>query len=246
MTALKPYLSGPGVVVKVGGNVLMPRGAVRPDTTAVEGIASFVRHAQDGGNRKVVIVPGGFAGQIVVEWARELGASDLLLNDLGCTLIDVAARILADALSRRLSADGLSVSPEVAGSFETLGALCRHNVVTVAGVLGPGALTSDSLAIMIASALGWPIVLVKLGEPFQTSGLKTAMSDGVPSLSASELLKVLSPQHGDMRPGNHPSLDIWALELLRRDKQTAYLTTRDGMVSLGGKRTLEPLIAVQG
>jgi uridylate kinase len=246
MTSRSPYLCAHGVVLKVGGNVLMPRGTDRPDTTVVDGVAAFIRHAQEGRARKVVVVPGGFAGQIVIEWARELGAADLLLNDLGCTLIDAAARILTDALSRKLSLDGITVSASVARSFEQLTESTRESAVTVSGVLGPGGLTSDSLAIMIAGALNWPVVLVKQRTPFRELLPDDMSPEVLRSIKASDVLEVVLQEYQEMRPGNHPSLDLWALQMLRRDRQNAYLTTREGMVALSDSRTLEPLIAVEG
>jgi uridylate kinase len=216
------------MVVKLGGNAFVPRGQVSPGPSSLEGIITLLQGVANRGN-KVVLVPGGIGGHFHIEWARSAGCSDALINTIGCQLIDLGSTILADCLSRQLLSNAVSPIPA-----RTWGEL-RHSLgiydVVVCGHIAPGAITSDSLALMIAEGLGWPLLLIKHALPYAEESVDRP-SNGIRSVSATAILNRLDSAALVGKPGWHGPIDGWALAKIQRGSGDVWITTSEALKQL--------------
>lgn len=206
-----------GLVIRLGGNSLTPRHQAAPDYELLTGLLQLVTYCASR-DRHVTIVMGGAGGHLFIEWARKAGCSDASINSVGSALIDIGAHILADQFARNLAAESIACSPKPAKSIEELLTLRRLFSVVISGSGIRGAISSDSLALLISEAVRNPVLSIKQKLPF---GSITSRPDEIPSdhtcyVTLSEMRRLIEDDANEARAGWHHSLDIWALQLLRR------------------------------
>lgn len=231
-------------MLRVGGNVLTPRGTVTANRSAIDAVSDLVAAAvQDGVS--VTVLPGGVGGHLFLEWARSVGCPDAVMNDIGCSLIDIGAAILADYFARRLPSHGVSCPPRAARTYPDLVTLHNDYPVVVSGACVAGTTTSDSLALILGEARGVPVLSVKRSLPF--SDMLEPVAG--PDCTARVRLQDISGQilSGDLveKAGFHPSLDAWSLRLLRRPGVSLSITTLAALKEFSVTGDLSPVIKVR-
>lgn len=129
------------VVVSIGGSVLAPDldpGRVAAYAEAIERVAA------DGCEVGVVVGGGGVAREYI-ETARELGANEVELDQLGIGTTRLNARLLIAALE-----DRANVSP--ATGYDEAAEALRRGEVSVMGGVTPGQ-TTDAVAAAFAESV---------------------------------------------------------------------------------------------
>jgi uridylate kinase len=237
-------LSADDMVLRIGGNVLTPRGSEGFASASIGVITEFIKTVAKR-SHQVVLLPGGAGGNVFIELARELGCADAVMNEVGCTLIDMTAIILADYLSRSLELDGIAACPKPASSIRDLKLLRRDYQVVVSSSSIPGATTTDSLSLLIGDAIECPVLSIKRNIPF--ADLPRVYGGDHHSLACvriSNIEKSIASIGLLERSGWHPSLDAWSLRLLRRPTVHLYFTTLEGMQTYVETGLIDPLMKV--
>lgn len=231
-----------GVVVRLGGNALFERQSERPRTDVVEAAVELAASAYEEGIR-TVILPGGIGGQVLIEWGRELRASEAVLGEVGRALINASAGILADYVSAGLTARKVPCSPVPALNRRDLTLGLEMSATVVSGCCLEGGITSDSLAVLIAEMLDFDVLSVKRTLPFKNLRTPIVASQGEQYwVAVPDLLRELAQTPTSERAGWHPSVDIWALRLLLRSSVRMFITTSDGFVASSTVDALNPYL----
>lgn len=233
-----------GILLRVGGNVLTPRATTDVDEAALEAVGKIVcKLAQDG--LSITVLPGGVGGNLFLEWARAAGCSDALMNDIGCSLINLGATILADQLARSMRSDGVSCAPRPARTYPDLLTLHDQYSVVVSGACIAGATSSDSLALLLGEALGVPVLSVKRSLPFEPISTASNTPDCTSHVNLKDIARLLHSESHTERAGFHPSLDTWSLRLLRRPGVSLSITTSEALSRFMEIGHLTPVLKVR-
>ena len=213
------------IVVKAGGNAIWPRGAEAVDEQFMAALVAFVRQLISDGDR-VVLVPGGVGGQYFIPWAREVGCSEAEMNHIGCTLINTAALIVRRYFSAH-HGSAFRTCPVVAQSLADVELHSESFDLVVSGASSPGAITSDSLAALIAEHLRARLVIIKSGYPYEAERMET--TEGNHRVISNRRLSDYITRGGTpFRAGHHASLDYVSLRVVERaNLETALLSAGD-------------------
>lgn len=224
------FQNAPGIVLRVGGNSLTPRGGFVADYAVLNGLLFLTQYCANA-HIKVVIVPGGVGGHIFIEWARHVGSSDAVINAIGSSLIDLGAQILADYFSRKLTKVDTSSSPKVATSIEELLLLSSMFPVVVCGSGIRGAISSDSMALLVASSMEAPVLSIKRTLPF--GGISTVTNPDTQGythrVSLNDIEELIANDDLVGSAGWHHSVDVWAVRMLRRPDASLSFTSADSL-----------------
>jgi uridylate kinase len=126
------------VVVSVGGSVFVPTVSAE----YVRDHAAVVEELADEGRTMGVVVGGGTTAREYIGVARDLGANEMVLDELGIAATRLNARLLTAALDT-------SATPSPPEDYETAGAAMRRGDVPVMGGVAP-AQTTDAVAAALA------------------------------------------------------------------------------------------------
>ena len=207
-----------GLVIRIGGNSITPRGSLTPDYEVLNGLLALTEYCATLG-KTVIITCGAMGGHLFLQWARDVKCSDALVNELGCTLLDVGSQILADHFTRSLVPRNIACCPRPATSISDLLSLKSIFSVIMCGAAIRGAISSDSLAILVGEATGNPVLSVKRQLPFQASARPSGgRVDCTTQVQLSAIQDLINGDSLLEGAGWHHSLDIWALRLLRRPR----------------------------
>ncbi|MET7284844.1 hypothetical protein [Streptomyces sp. NPDC005573] len=232
-----------GVVIRVGGNSITPRGAEGVDQEALRGVVSLVRNLAGFGLR-VSVVTGGVGGNVFLDWARSVGCPDALMNEIGCSLIDLGSTIMADHLSRALE-EG-ACCPRPARSIQDLRTLLDTYRVVVSSAGIAGATTSDSLSLLIGEALGNPVLSIKRNLPFRaiSRDAGSKQEDHTCYVTVAEVEEEIKRSGITDRAGWHPSLDAWSLRILRRPSVSLRFTSNSSLTAYSSNGHLSEVMKV--
>lgn len=213
------------IVVKAGGNAIWPRGADTVDEPFMTAFVALLRHLVKDGTR-VVLVPGGVGGQYLISWARRAGCSEAEMNHVGCTLIDMAALVLCRYL-RRYHDSSFRVCPAVGRSHAEIELYSESFDVLLSGVSLTGAITSDSLAALLAEHLRARLIIVKSRYPYESECLETTEA-GDRVISNRVLSEYITRDGIPFQAGHHASLDYVSLRVIARaNLEAAILSSGD-------------------
>jgi len=126
------------VVVSIGGSVLAPD----LDPERVRAYADVVADLAADGYRVGVVVGGGSVARDYIATARELGANEMQLDELGISVTRLNARLLIAAL-------GDLAAPSPPETYEDAGAAFHRGDVPVMGGVAP-AQTTDAVGAALA------------------------------------------------------------------------------------------------
>jgi uridylate kinase len=216
----------PAIVIRIGGNSITPRGTTSPDYDLLDGLAELVAYCAEP-PKSVIVVPGGVGGHLFIEWAREAASSEAFINSLGCALIDIAAQILADQLARVLGRRDIAVCPRPATTINDLLSILSTFSVAVCQSDIRGAISSDSLALLVADAVESPLLSIKRQLPFMSRALPAPSGclEFTHHIGLTDIEQLILADELVESAGWHHSLDTWALRLLRRPSMRLSFTT---------------------
>jgi len=130
------------VVVNVGGSVLAPD--LEPDRVA--DYAAAIQSLDQAGHTMGAVVGGGPTAREYIESARELGANEIELDQLGIAVTRLNGRLLIAALDDR-------AAPTPAESYESgRKAIRRGDIPVLGGIVA--AQTTDAVAAAFAEYVG--------------------------------------------------------------------------------------------
>jgi len=192
------------VVVSIGGSVLAPD----LDARRVEGHAAVVETLAEEGCEIGAVVGGGGVARDYIGAARELGANEVQLDQIGIDVTRINARLLIAAL-------GPSVDPKVAHDYEDAGDAIRRGDVSVMGGVMPGQ-TTDAVAAALAEYVGADLLVYATSVDGVYSADPSAAADAekYERLTGGELVDVIAPMSRDA--GASAPVDLLAAKLIER------------------------------
>jgi uridylate kinase len=192
------------VVVSIGGSVLAPD----LDAGRVEGHAAVVETLADEGCEIGAVVGGGGVARDYIETARDLGANEVQLDQIGIDVTRINARLLIAALGPR-------VDPKVAHDYEDAGDAIRRGDVSVMGGVMPGQ-TTDAVAAALAEYVGADLLVyaTSVDGVYSADPSTDADAEKYDRLTGSELVDVIAPMSRDA--GASAPVDLLAAKLIER------------------------------
>ena len=192
------------VVISIGGSVLAPE--LDPDR--VEGHAAVVESLAREGCELGVVVGGGGVAREYIGAARELGANEVQLDQIGIDVTRINARLLIAAL-------GSGVDPKVAENYEAAGDAIRRGDVSVMGGVMPGQ-TTDAVAAALAEYVSADLLVYATGANGVYDADPKTNPDAVKfdEMSPTELVDIVVPMSRDA--GSSAPVDLLATKLIER------------------------------
>ncbi len=192
------------VVVNIGGSVLAPD--LEPDRVA--DYAAVIQSLDEAGHTLGAVVGGGPTAREYITTARELGANEIELDQLGIAVTRLNGRLLIAALDDR-------AAPTPAETYESgREAIRRGDIPVLGGVVA--AQTTDAVAAAFAEYVGAD----RLVYATSVDGVYSAdpNSDGEASrfdqLTADELVDVIADI--EMNAGSSAPVDLLAAKVIQR------------------------------
>ncbi|RLM53308.1 UMP kinase [Halobellus sp. Atlit-31R] len=192
------------VVVSIGGSVLAPD----LDARRVEGHAAVVETLAAEGCDVGAVVGGGGVARDYIGAARELGANEVQLDQIGIDVTRINARLLIAALGPR-------VDPKVARDYEEAGDAIRRGDVSVMGGVMPGQ-TTDAVAAALAEYVGADLLVyaTSVDGVYSADPGTDDSAEKYEHLTGSELVDVIAPMSRDA--GASAPVDLLAAKLIER------------------------------
>ena len=192
------------VVVSVGGSVLAPdlqHDRVQAHAAAIE------RLVEEGCSVGAVVGGGGIAREYI-QTARELGANEIELDDIGISVTRLNARLLIAAI-------GEKAAPSPAEDYETAGEAMRRGDVAVMGGVVAGQ-TTDAVGAALAEYTDADLLIYATSVPgvFNADPNKDDGAERFDQMNAGELVDVIADI--EMSAGSSAPVDLLAAKLIER------------------------------
>jgi uridylate kinase len=197
------------VVVSIGGSVLAPDSG----PSRVSEHAAVIEQLEDEGCTVAAVVGGGAIAREYIGTARELGANEIALDEIGIAATRLNARLLIAALGDR-------AVQEPPTSYEEASAALRRGEVCVMGGVVP-AQTTDAVSAALAEYVNADLLVYATSVPgvFTADPNETDDAEHLPELSAEELVDVISDI--EMAAGSSAPVDILAAKVIQRSGMRA-------------------------
>lgn len=192
------------VVVSVGGSILVPSlGSSR-----VPAYARTLEELDDAGHDVGVVVGGGPAAREYIEMARDFGANEVELDQLGIAVTRLNARLLISALDER----SVTVPPT---TYETAYEALRRGDIPVMGGTEAGH-TTDAVATALAEYVDADLLVYATSVPgvFDADPKQDRDATRFDSMTATELVSLVGKL--ERRAGSSAPVDLLAAKLLQR------------------------------
>ncbi|WP_440007846.1 UMP kinase [Halomicrococcus sp. SG-WS-1] len=192
------------VVVSIGGSVLAPD----LDSRRVREHAAVIESLAEEGCTIGAVVGGGGVARDYIGTARELGANEIELDDIGIDVTRLNARLLIAALGER-------AAPSPAETYEEAGAAMHRGDVAIMGGVMPGQ-TTDAVSAALAEYTNADLLVYATSVPGVFSDDPNEVDDATKfdELSASELVDVIADL--EMNAGSSAPVDLLAAKLIER------------------------------
>lgn len=192
------------VVVSVGGSVLAPD--LEPDR--VRAYADVIDGLVDAGHRVGVVVGGGTVARDYIGTARELGANEMQLDQLGIGVTRLNARLLIAALGER-------AAPTPPETYEDAGAAFHRGDVPVMGGVA-AAQTTDAVSAALAEYVNADLLVYATSVPGVFSADPEADPDATKHdhLFPDELVSIIAEI--EMAAGSNAPVDLIAAKVIER------------------------------
>jgi uridylate kinase len=208
-SAAAPYSSQKVFVVSIGGSILMNG---KPNHETIDRVSNCLNELIRQGFKLVIAVGGGKIARDYVNAARQLGADNFELDELGIAITRANASLLLTAIENAFP----TVLTDVKRCKEAL----AQGKTPIYGGLLPG-FTTDTVAALLAEYL--KATFVNLSN---VDGIFTADPAAFPSarlyheLSYDKLLQIMISNN--MRPSQNLVIDLPAVMVLKRSNITAF------------------------
>lgn len=192
------------VVVNVGGSVLAPD--LEPDRVA--DYAAAIQSLDSAGHTMGAVVGGGPTAREYIETARELGANEIELDQLGIAVTRLNGRLLIAALDDRAAA-----TP--AKSYESgREAIRRGDIPVLGGIVA--AQTTDAVAAAFAEYVGADLLVyaTSVNGVYSTDPNSDDEATRFDQLTAGELVDVIGDI--EMNAGSSAPVDLLAAKVIER------------------------------
>ncbi len=206
----QPYSTPSNVyVISLGGSVLVQN---KPDLGSIKSISSVLNELIAQGKKLVVVVGGGKVCREYVNAAKELGANNFELDEIGIRITRANASLLSHSIENAF--------PEILSEVKKASDVLAKGKTPIYGGLVPG-FTTDAVAALLAEYLNATFVNVS-----NVDGIFTADPAAHPTarlyreLSYDMLLEILAKNA--MKPGQNLILDLPAAMVLKRSALTAF------------------------
>ncbi|WP_254535704.1 UMP kinase [Halomarina litorea] len=203
-------------VVSVGGSVLVPD----LDSGRVTAYADVFESLLDEGYELGLVVGGGRVARQYIGAARNIGANEMALDQIGIGVTRLNARLLIAALGER-------AAPRPPESYETAATALHRGDVPVMGGLVP-AQTTDAVAAGLAETVDADLLVYATS----VAGVYSADPDEDPDatrydeISTNELVDVIGGI--EMSAGSNAPVDLLAAKIIQRsDTRTLVLDGSD-------------------
>ena len=191
------------VVVSIGGSVLAP-----DDPDRVSAHAAVVEALHEEGHTVAVVVGGGSTALQYIDTARELGANEMELDEIGIASTRLNARLLIAALD-----DVASQSPPT--RYEGAGAALRRGEIAVMGGVAP-AQTTDAVSAALAEYVDADLLVyaTSVAGVYTADPKEDPEAEHIPQLSATELVHSIADV--EMNAGAAAPVDLLAAKVIQR------------------------------
>ena len=204
------------VAVSLGGSFLVKDTGV--DTKLTREIAAVLtRVAQK--RRVLSVVGGGAVARSYIQGARELGANETSLDDLGIEITRINARLLISALPKAY--------PLPPRSFDEAVHAAQAYPIVVMGGTHPGH-TTDAVTVMLGDRARSSriVIATNVDGVYSADPKKDPSAKRLPRLTADELVRICSL--GDGRAGGTGVVDALGAKMIARSGiETAVVDGRD-------------------
>ncbi|WP_255150938.1 UMP kinase [Halorarius halobius] len=193
------------VVVSIGGSVLAPE----LDSARVADHAAVIEDLAGAGHELAAVVGGGGVAREYIESARELGANEIELDQLGIGVTRLNARLLLAALDEDV------VAPSVPEDYEAAGeALHRGDVAVMGGVVP--AQTTDAVAAALAEYVDADLLVYATSVPgvFSADPNENPDAERYDELAADDLVEMIAS--AEMNAGLSAPVDLLAAKVIQR------------------------------
>ena len=192
------------VVVCIGGSVLAPE----LDPRRVESHAEVIEGLAAEGCSVGTVVGGGGVARDYIRAARDLGANEVQLDQIGIDVTRINARLLIAAL-------GTNADPKVAHDYEDAGDAIRRGDVSVMGGVMPGQ-TTDAVAAALAEYVGADLLVYATSVDGVYSADPDTDTDAekYDRLTPADLVDVIAPM--SRGAGASAPVDLLAAKLIER------------------------------
>lgn len=192
------------VVVSIGGSVLAPDldpERIRAYTAAIE---ELLEAAVELG----VVVGGGSVARRYIETARDLGANEIALDDIGIEVTRLNARLLIAAL------DGIAAPTPLEDYEAGLEAMRRGDLPVLGGVLAGQ--TTDAVSAALAEYVEADLLVYATSVPgvFTADPDAEAGAERIDSMTPAELVDVIVDT--ELLAGSSAPVDLLAAKLIER------------------------------
>ena len=192
------------VVVNVGGSVLAPD--LEPDRVA--DYAAAIQTLDKAGHTLGAVVGGGPTAREYITTARELGANEIELDQLGIAVTRLNGRLLIAALDDR-------AAPTPAETYETgREAIRRGDIPVLGGVVA--AQTTDAVAAAFAEYVGADLLVyaTSVDGVYSADPKRDGEATRFDELTAGELVDVIADM--EMNAGSSAPVDLLAAKVIQR------------------------------
>jgi uridylate kinase len=192
------------VVVSIGGSVLAPD----LDAGRVADYAEAIQSLDAQGHTLGTVVGGGPTARDYIGSARDLGANEIELDQLGIAVTRLNGRLLIAALDDR-------AAPTPAESYdEGREAIRRGDIPVLGGIVA--AQTTDAVAAAFAEYVGADLLVYATSVPGVYDADPNEDDDATrfDELSASELVDVIADI--EMDAGSSAPVDLLAAKIIQR------------------------------
>jgi uridylate kinase len=192
------------VAVSLGGSFLVkPQGVDVALTREIAGVLARVSQER----RVLAVVGGGAVARTYIQGARELGADEVTLDEIGIAVTRINARVLANAIPGAYHA-----TPT--GFDEAILASQTHAVVVMGGT-HPGH-TTDAVTIMLGEKARAKRVVIatNVDGVYTADPRKDPDAKHLPRLTPEELVEIT--RTGEVRAGSAGVIDPMGARMLAR------------------------------
>jgi len=192
------------VVVNVGGSVLAPD--LEPDRVA--DYAAAIQSLDEAGHTMGAVVGGGPTAREYIGTARELGANEIELDQLGIAVTRLNGRLLIAALDDR-------AAPTPAESYESgREAIRRGDIPVLGGIVA--AQTTDAVAAAFAEYVNADLLVyaTSVNGVYNADPESDTEATRFDQLTAGELVDIIANM--EMNAGSSAPVDLLAAKVIER------------------------------